>query len=63
MRNLTIFLVVIYGLQILNIICNDSNKDIIELISNDIIPKKNDEKYYYLAILHTTDIHGVFFPK
>ena len=63
MRNLTIFLVVIYGLQILNIICNDSNKDIIELISNDIIPKKNDEKYYYLAFLHTTDIHGVFFPK
>ena len=40
MRNLAIFLIVICGggLQMLNIICKNLNKDIKELISNDIIP-------------------------
>ena len=65
MKGLFLFFI-FFKIQLLNITSKKSKikseEDIIELISTNILPKKEDKDYYYVAILHTTDIHGAFFP-
>lgn len=39
------------------------NDELIEIIDPDLLPQKDDKDIYYLAILHTTDIHGSFYEK
>ena len=44
----------------------EEEEEVIDLITKDdedILPKYNDENYFYVPIFHSNDIHGSFFPK
>ena len=60
---LYIYLLLIVSFSVYSILPNDEEIDLIEDDDRAKLPKRDDEKYFYIPIFHTNDIHGSFFPK